>query len=100
MVSLSARHSFFKSLLKARTHVDLHHTEPVPQSAKRLYFCRYIGWIGLLLMVPSVLLVLGITTTEVDFGFSPQVIPLVVRGGYCLTFLLLGLSIGGFIGLL
>jgi hypothetical protein len=70
------------------------------QSAKRLYFCRYIGWIGLLLLVPTVLLELGITTTEVNFGFSPPVIQLAVRGGYCLTFLLLGLSIGGFIGLL
>jgi hypothetical protein len=30
MVSLSTRYSFFKRLLKSRTHIDLHHTEPVP----------------------------------------------------------------------
>jgi hypothetical protein len=30
MVSLSTRYSFFKRWLKSKTHVDLHHTEPVP----------------------------------------------------------------------
>jgi hypothetical protein len=31
-VSLSMRYSLFKRLRKSRTHVDLHRTEPVPQS--------------------------------------------------------------------
>src|SRR5947209_12495267 len=30
MVCLSMRYSLFKRLLKSRTHVDLHQTEPVP----------------------------------------------------------------------
>ena len=30
MVYLSTRYAFFKRLLKSRTHVDLHHKEPVP----------------------------------------------------------------------
>ncbi len=30
MVYLSVRYSLFKKLLKSKTHIDLHQTEPVP----------------------------------------------------------------------
>ena len=41
MVYLSTRYSLFKRLLKSRTHVDLHHMEPVPLSkAARFAYLR------------------------------------------------------------
>ena len=40
MVSLSMRYSLFKRLLKSRTHVDLHQTEPVPMPQNGRYLSR------------------------------------------------------------
>ena len=44
MVYLSTRYAFFKRLLQSRTHVDLHHTEPVPLLPEaEAWLGRFVG---------------------------------------------------------
>jgi hypothetical protein len=69
------------------------------QASRCLRGFRSIGWVGIVLLIPVLLFEIAITTTTLHFGFSPQVISFLARGGYVLTFCLLGLALGGFIGL-
>lgn len=69
------------------------------QSAKHLGRGRVVGWIGLLLFVLFLVVELAITTAGIEFGLPARGISLLVRVGYVLVFLSLGLAAGGFLGL-